>query len=170
METLFQTVKRAVPVPEAAARYGLEAGPSGMARCPFHPDKTHLHHLFIELNYSHLITSAIIVTVNALIIVACFVSWKLGANIDWQVYIVIACSLLFTWGYYFYMEHEHRKNDGAGSAVFQRAFKRGKATNFTSGAAWKFLRGIVDSRILGGKAAIQQGASQKPERPDPRIK
>ena len=40
METLFQTVKRAVPVPEAAARYGLEAGPSGMARCPFHPDKT----------------------------------------------------------------------------------------------------------------------------------
>ena len=139
-------------------------------RSPFHPDKTHLHHLFIELNYSHLITSAIIVTVNALIIVACFVSWKLGASIDWQVYIVIACSLLFTWGYYFYMEHEHRKNDGAGSAVFQRACKRGKATNFTNGAAWKFLRGIVDSRILGGKAAIHQEASQKPERPDPRIK
>ena len=68
------------------------------------------------------------------------------------------------------MEHEHRKNDGAGSAVFQRACKRGKATNFTNGAAWKFLRGIVDSRILGGKAAIQQEASQKPERPDPRIK
>ena len=40
MENLFQAVKGAVPVPEAAARYGLESGPSGMARCPFHPDKT----------------------------------------------------------------------------------------------------------------------------------
>ena len=35
MENLFQAVKDAVPVPEAAARYGLEAGPSGMAAAPF---------------------------------------------------------------------------------------------------------------------------------------
>jgi len=139
-------------------------------RSPFHPDKTHLHHLFIELNYSHLATSAIIVTVNALIIVACFVSWRLGATIDWQVYIVIVCSLLFTWGYYFFMEHEHRKNDGEGSAVFQRACNRGLATNFTSGVVWQFLRRVVDSRILGGKAAIEQEAPKDPVRPDPRIK
>lgn len=139
-------------------------------RSPFHPDKTHLHHLFIELNYSHLATSAIIVTVNALIIVACFVSWRLGATIDWQVYIVIVCSLLFTWGYYFFMEHEHRKNDGEGSAVFQRACNRGLATNFTSGVVWQFLLRVVDSRILGGKAAIEQEAPKDPVRPDPRIK
>jgi hypothetical protein len=139
-------------------------------RSPFHPDKTHLHHLFIELNYSHLATSAIIVTVNALIIVVCFVSWRLGATIDWQVYIVIVCSLLFTWGYYFFMEHEHRKNDGEGSAVFQRACNRGLATNFTSGVIWQFLRRVVDSRILGGKAAIEQEAPKEPVRPDPRIK
>ena len=139
-------------------------------RSPFHPDKTHLHHLFIELNYSHLATSAIIVTVNALIIVACFVSWRLGATIDWQVYIVIVCSLLFTWGYYFFMEHEHRKNDGEGSAVFQRACNRGLATNFTSGVVWQFLRRVVDSRILGGKAAIEQEAPKDSVRPDPRIK
>lgn len=139
-------------------------------RSPFHPDKTHLHHLFIELNYSHLATSAIIVTVNALIIGACFVSWRLGASIDWQVYIVIVCSLLFTWGYYFFMEHEHRKNDGEGSAVFQRACDRGKATNFTRGVIWQFLRRVVDSRILGGKAAIEQEAPKDPVRPDPRIK
>ena len=139
-------------------------------RSPFHPDKTHLHHLFIELNYSHLATSAIIITVNALIIVACFVSWRLGATIDWQVYIVIVCSLLFTWGYYFFMEHEHRKNDGEGSAVFQRACNRGLATNFTSGVVWQFLRRVVDSRILGGKAAIEQEAPKDSVRPDPRIK
>lgn len=139
-------------------------------RSPFHPDKTHLHHLFIELNYSHLATSAIIVTVNALIIGVCFVSWRLGASIDWQVYIVIAFSLLFTWGYYFFMENEHRKNDGEGSAVFQRACDRGKAANFSNGVVWQFLRRVVDSRILGGKAAIQQESPKDPVRPDPRIK
>lgn len=137
---------------------------------PFHPDKTHLHHLFIELNYSHLATSGIIVAVNALIIGVSALSWKLGANIDWQVYFIIACSLLFTWGYYFFMEHEHKKNDGEGSVFFQRACNRGRATNITNGVVWQFLRRVVDSRILGGKAAIQQEAPRRRERPDPRIK
>jgi len=136
---------------------------------PFHPDKTHLHHLFIELNYSHLATSGIIVTVNALIIGICALSWQLGASIDLQVYIVIFCSLLFTWGFYFFMQHEHRKNDGYGSAFFQNACQRGNATNFTNGNVWKFLRRVVDSRLLGGKAAIQQESPAKQPRPDPRI-
>ncbi len=39
MKTLFQAVKEAVPVPEAAKRLGLEPGPGGMVRCPFHEDR-----------------------------------------------------------------------------------------------------------------------------------
>lgn len=36
---LFEAVKDAVSVREAAKRYGIEANGNGMARCPFHEDK-----------------------------------------------------------------------------------------------------------------------------------
>ena len=37
--TIYEAVKRTVPVPEAAARYGLDVNRNGMARCPFHNDR-----------------------------------------------------------------------------------------------------------------------------------
>lgn len=40
MNTLFETVKAVVRPREAAERYGLPVSQGGMARCPFHDDKT----------------------------------------------------------------------------------------------------------------------------------
>ena len=37
---LFETVKTAISVRQAAKRYGLTVGKNGMCRCPFHADKT----------------------------------------------------------------------------------------------------------------------------------
>ena len=42
---------------------------------PFHPDKTHLHHLFIEMNFSHLATSGIIVFGNLVILGILMITW-----------------------------------------------------------------------------------------------
>ncbi len=67
---------------------------------PFHPDKTHLHHLFLELGFSHIGTTVSILTLNFLIIVIWFVSYKLGASIDVQLYIVLALSILITFVFY----------------------------------------------------------------------
>ena len=36
----YTRIKQAVSVPEAAKHYGLAVNRNGMARCPFHPDKT----------------------------------------------------------------------------------------------------------------------------------
>ena len=37
---LFETVKTAISVGQAAKRYGLTVGKNGMCCCPFHADKT----------------------------------------------------------------------------------------------------------------------------------
>ena len=67
---------------------------------PFHPDKTHLHHLFIELGFSHIGTTVSILTLNFLIILAGFASYKMGASIDVQLYIVLTLSILITFVFY----------------------------------------------------------------------
>ena len=143
-------------------------------KSPFLPDKTHLHHLFIEMGFSHLATSAIIVFMNALIIGLLVLVWSLGLSFDGQVYFVVAMAILFTWGFYFAMEGQRRKNDGEGSALYQRWSNRVKATNISATPIWQFFRRIVDSRFLGGKAvemAVEEDESETetPSRPDPRI-
>ena len=44
--SIFETIRAAVPLPEGAAYYGIEANRSGMARCVFHDD----HHPSMKLN------------------------------------------------------------------------------------------------------------------------
>lgn len=116
---------------------------------PFHPDKTHLHHLFIEMNFSHLITSAIIVLGNIGIVGVLMLSWILGANATVQVIVVVLAALAFTWGFYFFMEDQRRKNDGDGTALWKRWCRHGGATKITTTPFWLFIRKVVDSRILG---------------------
>lgn len=137
-------------------------------RSPFRPDKTHLHHLFIEMNFSHLATSAQIVFVNALIVGILLLSWYLGAGVNLQFFIVVLLSLAFTCGFYFFMEDQHRKNDGEGSELFKRWCKRGRRTNLTSSTLWLFVRRIVDGRLLGGKPVAEPQPQSKPHI-DPRI-
>lgn len=135
---------------------------------PFHPDKTHLHHLYIEMNFSHLATSGQIVSMNALIVMALLLSWYLGASVDLQLYLVVFLSLAYTWGFYFFMEGQHRKNEGEGSKLFKRWCIRGRKTNISASAFWLFIRGIVDGWLLGGKPVTEPQVQNKP-RIDPRV-
>ncbi|MBQ8364442.1 MAG: undecaprenyl/decaprenyl-phosphate alpha-N-acetylglucosaminyl 1-phosphate transferase [Bacteroidaceae bacterium] len=79
-------------------------------KSPFHPDKTHLHHLFLELGFSHIGTTVSILTLNFLIIVAWFVSYKLGASIDTQLYVVLSLSILITFVFYKFAQVQIRHN------------------------------------------------------------
>ena len=135
---------------------------------PFHPDKTHLHHLFIDMNFSHLFTSGVIVMVNVLIVALLLVGWILGLSVDVQTYLVILCSFLFAWCFYFFMDREHRKNDGDGSELWRRWCKGGQASNLSSTPFWLFIRKVVDSRLLGEGGLKQREGNQ--DRPDPRVK
>ncbi len=67
---------------------------------PFHPDKTHLHHLFIDMGFSHIGTTFCILLFNLLNILVWYISYRCGASIDVQLYIVIAMNLLSTFGFY----------------------------------------------------------------------
>lgn len=77
---------------------------------PFHPDKTHLHHAFIDLGFSHIGTTFSILCLNTFVVICWLVAYKLGVSINVQLYIVIALSVLITFGLYGFIQH-HIKND-----------------------------------------------------------
>lgn len=78
-------------------------------KSPFKPDKTHLHHAFINIGVSHFITSMIEIFIGMLVTSIWGVSIILGASLELQLYIVIVSSVIFVWGpYVLIMYHANR--------------------------------------------------------------
>ena len=77
---------------------------------PFHPDRTHLHHIFLELGFSHVGATVSILTLNFLVVVSWYLSYKLGASIDVQLYIVLALSILVTFVFYNFASKQIARN------------------------------------------------------------
>lgn len=71
---------------------------------PFQPDKTHLHHLLIELGCSHAAATLIILLMNISVVTVWWIAYLLGASVDVQLYAVVAWSLLVTFGFYHFMQ------------------------------------------------------------------
>ncbi len=67
----------------------------------FRPDKTHLHHLFIGLGFSHIGTTLSILALNSLVTIGWWGIYRYGCSVDVQLYFVIGAGLLVTSGIYF---------------------------------------------------------------------
>ncbi len=109
-------------------------------RSPFKPDKTHLHHLFIDMKFSHIATTVTILTLNSFIVAIWFFSWKLGASIDLQLYIVIFLSLLVTFGLYIFMRGQERKK----THFFIRCCAFGRKTHIARTGFWRVMMNFWD--------------------------
>ena len=68
---------------------------------PFVGDKTHLHHLFIGLGWSHIGTAVLITLLNFCVVLAWYAAARGGLSADMQLYVVIGTALLLDWGIYY---------------------------------------------------------------------
>lgn len=122
---------------------------------PFRPDKTHLHHLFIDMGFSHLGAALFILFINFMVVMVWMLSWKLGASIDVQLYIVIALGLAVTFGFYKLMKIQ--QNGGPvdeegypqGTRLWHLMVKLGGFTHRENKWTWSALRSIMDGPMLG---------------------
>ncbi|MCH5216314.1 MAG: undecaprenyl/decaprenyl-phosphate alpha-N-acetylglucosaminyl 1-phosphate transferase [Muribaculaceae bacterium] len=68
---------------------------------PFSPDKTHLHHAFIGMGFSHLATTLSILGLNLVIVAGWYALYVSGFMIDVQFHFVLFTAILFDVGVYF---------------------------------------------------------------------
>lgn len=107
---------------------------------PFRPDKTHLHHLFIELGFSHVGTTVSVLLLNVSVAIAWFVTYKLGASIEMQFYVVIVVGLALTAGFYKMMRLAIVNN----WAIYRLLQRVGEKTHVENNRGWLALQKIVD--------------------------
>ncbi len=67
---------------------------------PFHPDKQHLHHLFISMGFSHIATTISILTINLMIVSVWAVGVQNGWSAEVQTIVIVTITWLCTFGLY----------------------------------------------------------------------
>lgn len=117
-----------------------------MAKCssPFKADKTHLHHLFIDLGFSHIGTTACCLFFNILVVASEVIAWKLGAGMETQFYVVVGMSVMVTAVFYGVVRTSMKRN----GAVARALTVLGSKSHVENTALWKWLRKMVDDELF----------------------
>ncbi len=119
-------------------------------KSPFNPDRTHLHHLFIDMGFSHLGAAMALLLINMLVVIGWAITWKAGASMDMQTYAVVLMGLLVTFGFYKFMKWQ--QNTGAvdeegypeGTLIWRGFCRAGQWSHFEKGKVWRMLTRIAD--------------------------
>ena len=106
---------------------------------PFHADRSHLHHLFIEIGFSHVGTAMMTLTLNALNILAWWITYLLGGSVTLQFIVVATIGMLNTTGVFYTVR---RLNHERMSYRFLRYLAR--KSHFEAGKFFKTMRTFVD--------------------------
>lgn len=109
-------------------------------RSPFSPDKTHLHHLLFDMGFSHIGTTVFEILSNLMVVLAWWISYKAGASIDVQLYIVVVLGLLVTFGFYGYVRVIQKKN----TPLFRFLQKVGRWTHVGHTKGFERFRDFLD--------------------------
>ncbi len=87
---------------------------------PFKPDKTHLHHCFVEAGYPHVSVTIRIIGINLLVLFIWGITVALQLKLRWQFIIVVITAVLCCWGtYYSMMYFKTKKPEKYAKRAFQ---------------------------------------------------
>ena len=112
-------------------------------KSPFSPDKTHLHHLFIELGFNHICTTISIIIINLFIVLCWFAAYKCGISIELQLYLVIALGVVVTFIFYPFMKVQIRNN----TKIYRGLNKIAQLTHIKHEGFWAFTQKVADWQI-----------------------
>ena len=106
---------------------------------PFHPDKTHLHHLFIEIGFSHVGTAFFVNLLNLLNVACWLLSYQLGGSPTVQLFVVCLIGFFNTTGFYIIvrrLNHSH--------SAYKTLKLLAEKSHIETGKTFIYLRKVLD--------------------------
>lgn len=109
---------------------------------PFLPDRNHLHHVLVDLGFSHLMTTIIILTMNCMVLAVWLLTAYFGMNVKWQFVVVVSTCVILYWGLYMIVVWFRDNDRNRYSAMQKRIVRRGRWFN-------KFVE--IIGRLIDGR-------------------
>ena len=136
-------------------------------RSPFKPDKTHLHHLFIDMGFSHLGAAVFILSINFTVILVWLIMWLNGASINTQTIVVVLMGFTVTFGFYKLMRWQQHSgpigDDGSpqGTPLWHAFCRIGRWSHIEEKFIWRTFQIIADynlrlSKLIPNRYAHRQ--------------
>lgn len=116
-------------------------------RSPFSPDRNHLHHLFIDLGFSHFGTSMSVICINMLIILSWWISYVAGASQGIQLIVVLVAGFVDTFLLYTVVKASQRSN----GLLYRLLVYLGKNTHMENTGIWQNFRDLLDKNFNTNK-------------------
>ena len=109
-------------------------------KSPFSPDKTHLHHLFLEFGFSHVGTAIMLIFINLIICLLWFITYELNASINVQLYVVLVSGISVTFAFHWVMKKQIANN----TKLYHMFLAIGEHTHIERKSIWIWIRNAVD--------------------------
>lgn len=112
-------------------------------KSPFNPDKTHLHHLFVNAGFSYVSIIIIEIAMDILVIAAFVLTWWLGASLEVQLYVTVATAALFNWGTAALLVTASRRND----RLYHGIRSIGARSHAEKRGIWLHIQHLIDNKF-----------------------
>lgn len=112
-------------------------------RSPFSPDRNHLHHMFVDLGFSHFGTSVSVICLNLLVVLAWWISFKAGASVDILFLVVAAAGIMNTFVLYRFVVMLRRR----GGKLYGMLLSVGRMSHMENTGIWQRFRDMLDKRF-----------------------
>lgn len=113
-------------------------------KSPFQPDKTHLHHVFVNLGVSHFVTAMSEILIGLVIVAIWAFAYYKGASYEAQLYVVIVSAMFFVWGTYGIL----RYNITHQTEVLHQLTHYGISTQLSRKIWWKSFSAYIDGPFV----------------------
>ena len=117
-------------------------------RSPLSADRNHLHHMFVDLGYSHLGTTLSIVLLDVMVVFLWWIFYKAGASENIQLLVVVAAGILNTFGLYKAVYLLGRNQSGP----YRLIRSLGRKTHMENTGMWVRFREILDNKFNNNKS------------------
>lgn len=112
-------------------------------KSPFKPDRTHLHHMFVDIGYPHIMISAILLSINCLVIGVWYLSAQFMNSINGQFFVVIGAAVLLVPGLYFILRRVSVRHP----EIFERIKKHSKRVSRKPIHARDQITELIDGKV-----------------------
>lgn len=111
-------------------------------KSPFSADKTHLHHVFIAVGFSHYITALSEILIDVMVVAIWCVSCKvLHLNVTMQMYVVLVSAMVLVWGTYAFLHYQDKHQ----TKLLEVMKRKTKKTHLGNTRWWKKWQRWLDA-------------------------
>lgn len=112
-------------------------------KSPFKADKIHLHHIFVELGYPHIMITVLLLLLNTLIVVVWYITSLYMDSINGQFFVVLLTSIVMVMGLYVTLKLISMKKPD----LFDKLKKHSRSISQTPIKLRGNIRNLIDGNV-----------------------